>query len=56
MGKSGSNATYMNHNPEAASLWKGRILMQVYAEKTEKPVFKKQKIPEDIVKESEQYK
>jgi len=53
MGKSGSNAKYMNLNPEAASLWKGRILMQVCAEKTEKPVFKKQKIPEDIVNESE---
>lgn len=56
MGKSGSNATLMNKNPEAASLWKGRILMQVYSEKTEKPVFKKQKIPEDIVNKSENYK
>jgi len=41
MGVSGKHATYMNNNPEAASLWKGRILMQVYAEKTEKPVMRK---------------
>ncbi len=27
----------MNENPELASTWKGRILMQVSAEKTEKP-------------------
>jgi hypothetical protein len=28
----------MNENPLIGSLWKGRILMQVYAEKTDKPV------------------
>jgi len=27
----------MNSNPEIASNWKGRILMQVVAEPTEKP-------------------
>lgn len=28
----------MNENPDIASLWKGRILMQVLAEKTDRPV------------------
>lgn len=35
---SGKNCDRMNDNPNLASLWKGRILMQVYAEKTEKPI------------------
>jgi len=38
--KSGKNAESMNENPELGSLWKGRVLMQVFAEKTEKPVFR----------------
>ena len=36
--KTGANTDLMNSNPEAASTWKGRILMQVVAEKTDKPV------------------
>lgn len=35
---SGENTNLMNNNPELASTWKGRILMQVCAEKTEKPL------------------
>lgn len=27
----------MNSNPDVASTWKGRVLMQVTAEKTDKP-------------------
>jgi hypothetical protein len=38
--KSGANTDLMNSNPEAASTWKGRILMKVEAFKTEKPVCK----------------
>jgi hypothetical protein len=39
----------MNENPEIASFWKGRILMQVEAIKTEKPVLLVQDIsPEKI--------
>ena len=38
---SGKNTDRMNANPEIASLWKGRILMQVVAEETDKPIFKK---------------
>ena len=30
----------MNENPEVASYWKGRILMQCTAEKTDKPCLK----------------
>ena len=37
---SGTTAKQMNENPEVASLWKGRILIQVTAEKTEKPVLR----------------
>lgn len=40
LGKSGDNTDKMNNNPELASTWKGRILMQVVAEKTEKPIVK----------------
>ena len=36
----------MNENPELGSLWKGRILMQIFAVKTEKPVYKVQQISE----------
>ena len=36
----GTTAKQMNENPEVASLWKGRILIQVTAEKTEKPVLR----------------
>lgn len=38
-----SNSQYkrdMNENPELASNWKGRILMQIECEETEKPVAK----------------
>ena len=36
----------MNANPEVASAFKGRILMQITAEKTEKPHIKVQHIDE----------
>ena len=36
----------MNENPELASFWKGRILMQVFAVKTEKPVYKTKDLQE----------
>ena len=52
---SGANAKNMNENPEAGSLWKGRILMQVLAEKTEKPVLRIQNIPKEEVEKAAQY-
>jgi hypothetical protein len=47
--KSGENTDKMNSNPELASTWKGRILMQVTAEKTEKPLIKVQELDEKVV-------
>ena len=47
--KSNKAAVQMNENPELGSFWKGRILMQVFAVKTEKPVYKLQQIPEEDV-------
>jgi hypothetical protein len=44
---SGDNAKMMNSNSDLGSLWKGRILIQVYAEKTEKPILKLQNIADD---------
>mmetsp|Transcript_10743 Transcript_10743/g.13428 ORF Transcript_10743/g.13428 Transcript_10743/m.13428 type:complete len:159 (+) Transcript_10743:1105-1581(+) len=46
----------MNENPEMGSLWKGRILMQVFTIKTDKPVYKVQQIPEEEVEISRQYR
>ena len=37
-GVGGDYTKKMNANPDLASNWKGRILMQIAAEKTEKPV------------------
>jgi len=45
----------MNENPEAASNWKGRILMQVVCEKTEQPIAKFQDIPQEVIQESRAY-
>jgi hypothetical protein len=45
----------MNENPELASTWKGRILMQVTCEKcgeSDSPLAKVQKIQNDIVMQS----
>lgn len=49
---SGVHAKNMNENPDAASFWKGRILMQVSAFKCDKPVFKKQDIAPEIIEEA----
>jgi hypothetical protein len=38
LGVSGDNVDLMNNNPEVASTWKGRILMSVTSEETEKPI------------------
>jgi hypothetical protein len=52
---SGDMADSMNENPELGSLWKGRILMQVLAEKTEKPTLKVQDIPKEDVEKAAVY-
>ena len=46
----------MNENPELGSLWKGRILMQVFAVKTAKPVYKIQQINQADCEYSNQFK
>jgi len=38
LGVSGETTKYMNANPESGSTWKGRVLIGVTAEKTDKPV------------------
>jgi hypothetical protein len=45
----------MNENPELASNWKGRILLSVWCEETEKPIAKVTKIDEEILKESRKF-
>lgn len=49
----------MNENPEIASFWKGRILVQVVAEETEKPLLLLRKIEgeenEEILEEAKKY-
>ena len=55
MDKSNAAAENMNENPEMGSLWKGRILMQVFAVKTEKPVYKVEQIPEEDVQMAAKY-
>jgi hypothetical protein len=40
----GSATDLMNNHPEMASAWKGRVLMSVVAEKTEKPEIKKMEV------------
>ncbi len=42
----------MNENPEIASNWKGRILMQVTAEKTEKPLCLMRQLPKEEVEKA----
>ena len=49
-------AANMNENPELGSLWKGRILMQVFAVKTEKPVYKTKDLNEPDNEYSNQFK
>ena len=45
----------MNSNPELASAWKGRVLMQITAEKTEKPQFSVQPIDPEVVELARPY-
>ena len=46
----------MNENPDIASFWKGRILMQIFAVKTEKPVYKVKDLQEPDNEYSNQFK
>lgn len=51
LGCSGDNTNTMNANPDLGSTWKGRILISVTAEKTEKPICLVRDLdPEEIAK------
>jgi len=53
--KNPSNSKYknaMNENPEVASNWKGRILMQIVCEPTERPCAKVCCIDGDLIEEA----
>lgn len=51
LGHSGKCTDRMNHDPALGSLWKGRILMQCIAEKTDKPLLQVRDIdPEEVEK------
>jgi len=52
---SGDTKKAMNENPDIASTWKGRLLMQVVAVETENPILKVTDIPEDDLREAEKY-
>lgn len=45
----------MNENPEVASHWKGRVLVQIECEKTEKPVAKVEDIDDEAVVEARDF-
>lgn len=55
LGVSGHNTELMNANPEIASHWKGRILMSVTAEKTEKPTCLKKELDELAIEAAAPY-
>lgn len=48
VGRSGSNTNKMNENPENASTWKGRILVEYWCEDYKYPTFEKKPIPADF--------
>lgn len=52
MGVSGEHTDEMNRVPEIASQWKGRILMQVAADRTEKPEMKIKHVEEEVMQEA----
>jgi hypothetical protein len=45
----------MNENPELASNWKGRVLINIDCEETDKPVAKVVKIDAEHIIESKQH-
>jgi hypothetical protein len=48
-GFTGKNTDSMNENPEIASTWKGRILIQITANETDKPICMERKIDRESV-------
>jgi len=52
VGVSGKWADNMNNNPEIASLWKGRMLVQCVAVETDKPKLLLQNLENDVIDEA----
>lgn len=52
--KSSDAKTEMNKNPDTASQWKGRILVQTVVEQCDKPVCKVQSIGDDVIQKMEE--
>jgi hypothetical protein len=51
MGQSNSiHKKEMNNNPEVASWWKGRVLLEVLCEETPTPVVKRRDIKREVIK------
>lgn len=46
---SGSMTDKMNNNPEIATFWKGRILMQCLCEETDKPLLMMNKLEDEVI-------
>jgi len=46
---------HMNNHPDDASNWKGRVLLNIEVEETEKPIAKVCHIDPDMVREAEAY-
>lgn len=55
MNVSGETKKAMNENPDIASTWKGRLLMQVTATKTESPELGVNEIPEDQLEGAQKF-
>lgn len=51
----GETKKAMNENPDIASTWKGRMLIQITAEETEKPEIMVRDIPEEEREEAQAY-
>lgn len=52
---SGKNNDKMNVNPELASWWKGRILVQCVAEETTEPQLLVKKIDQEVIAKAEEF-
>lgn len=52
LGVTGDNTNEMNNNPEAASMWKGRVLIKYFAEDTKNPVMQLRNLSMEQIQES----
>ena len=53
-GYDGEAAEEMNHNPEIATFWKGKVLLQIYFEECEKPIKKVEVMVPEVREQAEQ--